>query len=173
MPFKNQTYFSLTQTKVTTWWGAVCTCSWDHLSCKKGVGGKSSSGKGPFELASLPSMPWHKCVCAVVLARSGRCSQLLYSPSISPVLKCPRKARLSNYGYPLCLQSIGVALLSLFPKQCWGRMRQPQCLCHRQLLRFYWSRGGINSGRVASFSFSTNPCLDFGFFFMKVEYLFV
>lgn len=40
---------------------------------------------------------------------------------------------------------------SVFPKQCWGRSRQPPWLCHRQLLRFYRSRGDISSGRVASY----------------------
>lgn len=103
MPFKTQIYFSFTQTEVTVCWEAVCTWSWPQLQERSW--GKIvfySSHKWSFELASVPSMPWQKkCFGAVALGGSGRRSRLLYSTSISPVINCLRKDRLSNYGCAL------------------------------------------------------------------------
>lgn len=103
MPFKTQIYFSFTQTKVTVCWEAVCIWSWPQLQERSwGEIVFYSSHKWSFELASVPSMPWQKkCFGAVALGGSGRRSRLLYSTSISPVINCLRKDRLSNYGCAL------------------------------------------------------------------------
>lgn len=88
---------------------------------------------------------------------SGRHSWLLYNTPISPVINCLSKDRLSNYG--CALQSITPMLYSQTAKQ--GSL----CVCHRQLLRFHQSRGGVSSGSIALFFFIPKKCLGFDFFF--------
>lgn len=99
MPFKTSSTSALHKQK----WPRVYTWSWAQLQERSW--GKIifySFNKWSFELASVPSMPWQKkCFGAVALRGSGKSSWFLHSTSISPVINCLRKDRLSNYGCAL------------------------------------------------------------------------
>lgn len=72
-----------------------------NLAVRKRAGGKSSSGKGSFELAA--SMPMAEVYWCCSLGRTRKEYLTCAYPSISPVLKFHRNTGLSNYGYLLCL----------------------------------------------------------------------
>lgn len=83
----------------------LCVYTWSWAQLQERSWGKIlfySSYKWWFELVSVPSVPWQKkCFGAVALRGTGKCSWLLYSTSISPVINCLRKDRLNNYGFAL------------------------------------------------------------------------